>query len=295
MLTEQEVGQFWEDGYLVINDILSTDELEEMRAAAADPGVIRGLKDRGADEHCVHFLEITAKHEAFKKLARHPGITGRLAKLIGADIQLQHSKLATKPAKKGAGAFGWHQDFAYFPHTNTDLVAVMVMLDDATPENGGMYAVQGSHKLGLLNHIRDGYFAGSCMEPKHWEGQPEKVVPLMARAGGISLHHAYTLHGSPPNRSGAPRRGIVFQYRADDAYQLADHVWVDTGYQVLGQNRGQVRCENMKVILPKFRGRVNELGQCFGNVYKQIGEYAVRWNKEGVPAEAGKEAALAVK
>jgi len=283
MLTDGEVRQFWDDGYLVINDVLSVAELQRMRDAAADPAVIRGLKDRGAEEKCVHFLEITAKHDAFKELARHAGIVERLAKLIGPDIQLQHSKLATKPAKKGAGAFGWHQDFAYFPHTNTDLIAVMVMLDDATPENGGMYAVKGSHKLGLLNHTRDGFFSGSCMEPKYWEEAPEKVVPLMARAGGISLHHAYTLHGSPPNRSGLPRRGVVFQYRADDAYQLADHVWVDTGYQVRGENRGMVRCENMKLALPKFRGRENEFGQPYGNVYRQIGDYALRWNRETKP------------
>lgn len=289
MLSESDVRRFWEDGYLIINDVLSAEELRRMRDAAGDPAVIRGLNDRGAEERCVHFLEITAKHVAFRELARHSGIVERLAKLIGPDIQLQHSKLATKPPKKGAGAFGWHQDFAYFPHTNTNLIAVMVMLDDATSENGGMYAVRGSHKRGMLNHIRDGYFAGSCMEPHHWEDHPDQVVPLMAKAGGISIHHALTLHGSPPNRSGEPRRGVVFQYRADDAYQLADHVWVDTGFQVRGENRGKVRCENMVLALPKFRGRENEFGQPYGNMYRQIGEYAMRWNKETAPAGVGSD------
>ena len=94
------------------------------------------------------------------ELARSERILGRVTPLIGPDIQLQHSKLATKPPAKGMGTFAWHQDFAFFPHTNSDLVAVMVMLDDATPENGCMQMVRGSHKLGLLDHTEDGQFHG---------------------------------------------------------------------------------------------------------------------------------------
>ena len=40
------------------------------------------------------------------------------------------------------------------------------------------------------------------------------------------------LHSSGPNPSGRPRRGAVFQYRADDAFQLADGVWKDTGIMI---------------------------------------------------------------
>lgn len=280
MLSKNELAQFQEDGYLIVNDLFSPAEVEALRAAADDPCVRKQLKERGADEHCVHLLEITAKHDAFKELARDNRITSRLAQLIGEDIQLQHSKLATKPSKKGAGAFGWHQDFAYFPHSNLDLAAVMVMLDDATPENGGMYAVKGSHKLGFLNHTRDGYFGGECLEKQVWEAHPKNVVPLMARAGGITIHHALTLHGSPPNHSGRPRRGVVFQYRASDAYQLADHVWVDTGFQVRGKPSDRVRCGAFTVELPKFKGRESAFGQPFGNAYVQTGAYAANWNKD---------------
>ena len=65
----------------------------------------------------------------------------------------------------------WHQDFAYFPHTNTDLVAVMVLLDDSTPSNGCMQVVRGSHKLGLLNHMQDGFFTGMCQESQYWDDE----------------------------------------------------------------------------------------------------------------------------
>ena len=80
----------------------------------------------------MHLLEITVKHTIFVELAKSPRILNRITPLIGSDVQLQYSKLATKLPTKGKGLFAWHQD------TNTDLVAVMVLLDDATPENGCM-------------------------------------------------------------------------------------------------------------------------------------------------------------
>ena len=59
-----------------------------------------------------------------------------------------------------------------------------------------------------------------------------RVLPVKPKACGISIHHCLALHSSGPNPSGAPRRGIVFQYRADDAFQLADGVWKDTGIMI---------------------------------------------------------------
>jgi hypothetical protein len=48
-------------------------------------------------------------------LARSPHILQHITPLIGPDIQLQHSKLATKPVTKGTDVLHWHQDFAFFP------------------------------------------------------------------------------------------------------------------------------------------------------------------------------------
>jgi ectoine hydroxylase-related dioxygenase (phytanoyl-CoA dioxygenase family) len=275
MLNTNQIRQYKDDGYVVVDGLFSADEVEVLRAASEDPVVRQNLKERGFDNQIVHLLEITAKHAAFQTLCKDTRITDLVAQLIGEDIQLQHSKLCTKPPRKDAGAFGWHQDFAYFPHTNTDLCAVMVMLDDATPENGCMSVVKGSHKLGMLNHFRDGWFSGGCQEPQQWADE-SKIVPLMPKAGGISIHHALTLHASPNNISGRPRRGVVFQYRADDAYQLADLVFVDTGTQVRGTHRGVYRCDAGALKLPMWRGR----NPVYGSAYVQQGQRAQEWNKQ---------------
>lgn len=274
-LSEADIKQFWEDGFLVINDVFTREEVEELRAACDSPAVANLTKAAGQEKQTVHLLEITAKHPALLDLATDHRIVHRLTGLIGPDIQLQHSKLAAQAASKGKGGFHWHQDFAFFPHTNTDLVAVMVLLDDATLQNGCMNMVRGSHKLGLLNHMQDGRFTGSCQEARVWQEHPENVTPITPRAGGISLHHCLTLHGSGPNLSGRPRRGIVFQYRADDAYQLADAVWEDTGLMVCGQRRERVRCDAGSLRLPRSN---RYPGHPFGNAWNQEGPLARQAN-----------------
>jgi ectoine hydroxylase-related dioxygenase (phytanoyl-CoA dioxygenase family) len=240
-LGRTQIDQFWEDGFIVVDGVIPGDEVERLREACLAPAIVaQGERDDNLNK-TVHYLDVTPRHPAFLELCLNPAVVEKVKSLIGADLQLQHSKLAAQAGKKGKGGFSWHQDFAFFPHTNTDLVAVMIMLDDATLENGCMSMIKGSHRLGLLEHRADGVFTGACQEKRHWEDHPELITPVTPKAGGISIHHCLTLHGSGPNLSGQPRRGIVYQYRADDAYQLADTIFLDTGLLVSGRRRGLMR------------------------------------------------------
>lgn len=276
-LSSAEQARFWEDGWLVINDLFSEAEVAEMRVAIESPEIAEAARNAGLEYQTVHLLGITARHPRFLALAQDPRIVGRLTSLIGPDIQLQHSKLAAQARTKAKGGFHWHQDFAFFPHTNTDLVAVMVMLDHATEENGCMHMVRGSHRLGPLDHAQNGRFTGACQQPEHWEAHPERVAAVTPRAGGISIHHCLTLHGSGPNPSGLPRRGIVFQYRADDAYQLADTVFPDTGLLIAGSRKGQVRCTAGTVRLPWASRAAGH--HPYGSAWNQEGPFAREQNE----------------
>ncbi|QHT59461.1 phytanoyl-CoA dioxygenase family protein [Paenibacillus lycopersici] len=274
-LTEKEVNRYWEDGFLVFDDILTAEEVEELRAACEQPQITGLRSQKDYETKTVHSLGITALHPAFLKLAKHPAIVAKLKPLLGEDIELQHSKLATKPPTKGVGIFAWHQDYAFYPHTNTDMLSVMVMLDDATPENGCMQMVKGSHKLGTLNHQVGGRFVAECQESRYWEqpANPDDIVYITPKTGGISIHHTLTLHGSDANASGKPRRGIVFSYRAGDAHQLADTLFDDTGLIISGSRKGVVRCNVGTVTLP-YRGG----GMPYGSAWNQVGSFAAERN-----------------
>lgn len=285
VLDQDEIAQFRADGFLIVENVFPEAEVEALRRVIESPPIQEALAKRQAQERTVHLIPITTRHEAFRELSRDRRITQRVAQLIGDDIQLSNSKLATKPTREGAGAFDWHQDFAYYTSTNYDLLSVSIAIDDVTPDNGGMSAVRGSHELGLLDHNVDGWMTGACKQSRYWQDQPEKVVPLACKAGGISIHHCLTLHGSPANRSGKPRRLVVFQYRAGDCYQLADNTWDDTGFQVYGKPGGRVRCAAMDVPVPKNRGWERYSGEAHGSAYRQVGPRARQWNAEAANQE----------
>ena len=274
-LNESQIKTYREDGFIVLDNFLTSAEVETLREAEASPAIQDALNAEGFAHKTVHLLELTQRHLAFLDLARDPRIVGAITSLLGPDVQLQHSKLATKSVAKGTGAFGWHQDMLFYPHSNTSLLSVFVYLDDATPENGCMSMVRGSQRLGALNHSdADGIFDGQCRAKEHWEDHPENVVPITPKAGAISIHHCMTLHGSPPNLSGKPRRGVVFSYSTDDALQLGGKIFEDTGLVVAGRRHGTVRCETGSWFLPR------QTPHEYGNAHHQIGPWAQNANQQ---------------
>lgn len=269
MITDDKINHFWEQGYLVLEDVFSSDEVTALRQAVESPGITSLQAERGGGEKLLHLIELTARHPAFLDLCKDSRIVGVVRALLGDNLQLQHSKLTTKPPVQGRGACPWHQDFGFFPHTNTDLVAVGVLLDDATEDNGCLSVIPGSHKLGPLNHAKNGYFSGQCVEQDTLDTAAAPVA-MPCRAGGITIHHCLTLHSSPENISGNSRRMAVYQYRAADAYQLAAHVWIDTGLQISGSPTDIVRCEDLRAYLPRRQG----LEQPFASAWNQEGGFA---------------------
>jgi phytanoyl-CoA hydroxylase len=276
-LNAQQIQSYRDDGFIVLDDFFSPEEVETLREAEASPAIQSALEENGIKHRTVHLLELTVRHPAFLELARDPRIMACIQPLIGDDIQLQHSKLATKPVTRGTGAFGWHQDIMYYPHSNTSLLSVFVYLDDATPENGCMSMVRGSQRLGPLSHVdAKGVFVGACQDSRYWEEDPGNVVAISPRAGAISIHHCMTLHGSPANLSGQPRRGLVFSYRADDAFQFGDTIFRDTGLVVAGRRKGNIRCEPGAWALPL---RTTAGKKDYGNAYHQTGDWSETLNE----------------
>jgi ectoine hydroxylase-related dioxygenase (phytanoyl-CoA dioxygenase family) len=271
MLTTHEIERYGQDGYLHVRSVLDSSDVEALRTACEDATLRKDLNARGYEERIVHLHPLSTRHEAFKSLAVDPRIVERVAGLIGPNLQLQQSKLATKPPKVGRGEFAWHQDLAYFPHTNTDLLAVFVMLDDCTLDNGCLHVIRGSHNFGLLDHAKDGRFSGACVEMERFS-DPANVVALQGKAGDITIHHALTLHASFNNVSGRPRRGLIYQYRAADACQLDGRVFDDTGWQVRGEDPQQVRCDAgvLKLFKRQYTGN---------HCARPTGAVAAQWNE----------------
>ncbi|MCS6859134.1 MAG: phytanoyl-CoA dioxygenase family protein [Abditibacteriales bacterium] len=227
MLSQAQINFYNENGFLVVEDVFPMDVVEEARAVVED----FVEKSRTVTEHTdVYDLEPghspqaprvrrlknpVAIHPIFDRMARSDKLLDIVADLIGPDIRLHGSKLNMKAAAYGSPV-EWHQDFAFYPHTNDDLLAVGIYLDDCTTENGCMLMIPGSHRWEILDHHQDGVFVGA-VDVKRWGIDTSSAVPIVARAGGISLHHCRTLHGSATNTSPKPRRLFLLELAAADA------------------------------------------------------------------------------
>ena len=230
MLTQAQKDEYDRVGAIVVPDVLTAEEVEELRRVTdgfverarrvAAHDAIYDLEDSHTPEQ-PRVRRIKAPHlhhPAYARLVRHPRIVAVLQALWGPDIRFDTAKLNMKSAGFGA-AVEWHQDWAFYPHTNDDLAAVGVMMDDMEMENGPLLIAPSSHKGPVFDHHADGAFCGA-MDPTRGEVDYAAAVPLTGRAGSITVHHVRAVHGSAPNLSDRDRRLLLFQFRAADAWPL---------------------------------------------------------------------------
>jgi len=230
VVTKSQIEHYRELGYLVISGALPRDLLASLRTTVDE--IVAGAAKMTAhtdvydleDTHTaaaprVRRIKTPHKHfHFFAELTRHPRITDILAQILGPDIRLHGSKLNMKSAGYGA-AVEWHQDWAFYPHTNDDVLATGIYLDDCSMENGPLLVVPGSHKGPVFDHHANGYFTGA-MDPEVEAAGYDRAVALMGEAGSMTIHHARLVHGSALNRSSKPRRLLLHEYAAADAWPL---------------------------------------------------------------------------
>jgi ectoine hydroxylase-related dioxygenase (phytanoyl-CoA dioxygenase family) len=227
-LTDEQIEQYHNEGFVVIESLFDADalarvdatirQMTEQALAGGDYSKLLELEPEPVDGRRVprRIFNPYDQHETFRVLAHDPRLLDRIESLLGGHFNLQHSKLNMKPAKVGSPV-EWHQDMAYFPHTNDDLVTTLVYLDDATEENGCLQVLP-RHHTHYFNHAgADGRFAGMITEDLGEFGKPRS---LPAPAGSAIFMHCIAPHSSLPNRSSRPRRTLIYEYRANDSFPI---------------------------------------------------------------------------
>ncbi len=231
MIGDQEIQAYKRDGFIVVPDILDSQTLARTRQVVAE--LIAG--SAATTEHTdVYDLEpghtpasprvrrIKAPHKqhaVFDEIIRSPEVIGILKALIGPGLRLHGSKLNVKSAHYGSPV-EWHQDWAFYPHTNDDLLAIGVLLDDTDLTNGPLLVTPGTHTGPVWNHHGDdGRFSG-LIDPDDIRAEIEQAVPCMGRAGSMSFHHVRVLHGSALNTSDRSRNLLLYEVAASDAWPL---------------------------------------------------------------------------
>ena len=231
MLTPQQIAHYRQYGCLVVENVLSGDEVAALVAEAeaitekasdlTQNDAVYDLEESHTPEH-PRVRRIKRPHQVsplFWEAVRDPKIVGMVEQLIGPDIRLKSSKINNKYAGFGA-AVEWHQDWAFVPSTNDDQLTVGVMLDAMTEDNGPLMVLPQSHRGPIFDHHRDGRFC-AAMDADTSGADFARATKLTGPAGSITLHHVRAVHGSDLNRSGKDRRLLLYDLAAADSWPLA--------------------------------------------------------------------------
>lgn len=221
-LSAAQVEEFRKHGVIRLGALLDDEELREAQqhfdALVADrEGMgqhIRNLAARSlADEdqnaevpyQVINMVQVWLHDPFFKSLLYKPELLDIVESVIGPNIQLYHDQAFSKPPKHG-GPVLWHQDNGYWHCEPADLVSIWIALDDVDQENGCLWMLPGSHKLGTLPHDRSDSILLQV------DVDESKLVPFEMPAGHGLMHHCEIIHGSHPNTSNRNRRAHAIHY-----------------------------------------------------------------------------------
>ncbi|HEU5317653.1 MAG TPA: phytanoyl-CoA dioxygenase family protein [Chloroflexota bacterium] len=232
-LTEAQVRQFREQGWLAMEGVFSAEEVEVAKVALADfiqgrvtptdgrthvqeePALLNAdgsLAPETPEERELRVRKVfdfTHHDERLQRMTVQPRLRRMLDALIDPESRLIQDMALLKPPRVGSEK-PWHQDTAYFDWLPLGgIVGCWIALDPATVENGCMQVIPGTHDEGPVAHFhhRDCQIADERV-------QVERAIAIPLAPGGVLFFSGLIHHGTPPNYSSDRRRALQFHYAA---------------------------------------------------------------------------------
>lgn len=214
VLSDAQVEQFDRDGFFVVPDVFSPDEVAETvaeidEAEAPVETFLRGVDDERlsiAEAGAITFApHLVARSPTLREIATSPWLLGVCRDLIGPDVNLYWDQAVYKKPEKPR-RFPWHQDNGYAFVRPQQYLTCWVALTDATIDNGCPQVARGRHRHGTLRH--------HYVDPLGWEcfGDPDDVAVAEVEAGGVVVFSSLTPHLTGPNTTDAVRKAYILQY-----------------------------------------------------------------------------------
>ncbi len=224
---------FSEDGFAVVPNLFLRQEakalkkevqriLVEVRQELGGSNTAREMLDATGV-----YVGVAGRSEIFRHAARDKRLVDILEAIIGPNVEFLSDKVVYKDTETHT-ASPWHQDWPYWEGTHK--VSIWFALDDATPENGCLKLMPGSH-IGSLVHdgdSSDGIGFGHRVRPETVDESAAVTAPL--EAGGAVFFHDLTMHASHPNTERRERWTWIPTFRdaqADDppySFAVANYV-----------------------------------------------------------------------
>lgn len=226
-LTSQDVELYQREGWLIIEDFLTPDELGELcsaiDAAVTQMGATR-IADGGASNQSqvietdsyynrvfLQRVNLWKINDTIRKYFQSPDLGKLLCKLAGVDgIRVWHDQTLQKRAWDNPTS--WHIDDPNWSFYSPDAISIWIALDDATIQNGCMYYLPGTHKL--TDYEKKGHFGPNmgALFDEYPEFKEIEPVAAEMKAGSAGFHNGLTAHAAGPNMTPYPRRAMTCIY-----------------------------------------------------------------------------------
>ncbi len=210
-LTDAQLTQFHQHGFLILPGLFSDHEVEVLRQAQDDvftEETEANIREKKSGEVRTA-MGLHLRHPVFNRLSHHPRLVEPAQQLLGPELYIQQTKINVKAAFDGE-AWQWHYDFA--THHAEDGVPeplalnLHVFLEDVNEFNGPLYFIKGSHRYGPAPSFHDTVTTSYPL----WCVERDTIASLIEEGGlesatgpaGTGLIFGDVMvHGSPPNMS----------------------------------------------------------------------------------------------
>ncbi|GAA2100101.1 hypothetical protein GCM10009841_14510 [Microlunatus panaciterrae] len=251
-LSPAQVEQYDTEGYLVLPDLLTEQDMAPVRGALTEkvdriaaelvaagliddpltdapfPVRLARLFEGLAPEHFLEFGRSWRDRIAgYHTLMSNPKILDAVESLIGPEIFSNPVyNVRPKVPRIAAGAVPWHQDKSYWPDANSNpVITVWISFVDATLENGCLHVLPRTQKQKVLPFHQEEY-SGTGFLTVDVEGlaagkSRERALPV--RAGTAILFNDRLVHSSTPNNADHVRWSVDLRYQPTDQDPMPEH------------------------------------------------------------------------
>lgn len=219
-LSAEQAGDYYRDGYLIVPGFLAMEAVDRLyQVAIADATIARysyDLNDQSGKKTKLA-LWFTPGNDIYGLLTRSERVVNATGQLLDGDAPVCHfhSKLMQKEPRVG-GAWEWHQDYGYWYKNEfllpDQMMSVMVAITEATPENGCLQVIRGSHRMGRIEHGFAGEQVGVSQRYVDLALKTMDLVYVALKPGDALFFHSNLLHRSEANLSDHARWSIISCY-----------------------------------------------------------------------------------
>ena len=205
MLSESQIRRYHDDGFVIPDFSMPEDVLASIQERHSQ------LLERYPEfrQYCPALLQFDI---TFAEYCQTPGLLDLVEQLIGPDLALWNMSFFAKPPLDGQ-ATPWHQDSQYWAIRPLATCSVWVAVDDSNRSNACLRVIRGSHRERSLRRHQTNPDPQLTLDQEllREEYDESQAVDLVLERGQISLHDVYLAHGSEPNLSTQPRRGMTMR------------------------------------------------------------------------------------